>query len=249
MKDDGYELYYWPTLPGRGEMVRLVLEAAGVPYRDVARENGGDLDVVLAARKGALGGATRPFAPPILKHGELVLAQTAVLVDYLGRRHGLVPEDEAERERVRMLVLTWLDVLGEAHDTHHPLGVSFPYEDQLPEARKAAAHFREQRLAGWLRHFDSVVEENGGEWHVGQAMSTADLVGFQVLEGLAYAFPRAFAPLLAERALLRALRERVAMAPRVAAYLASDRRLPMDETGIFRRYPELDAVREDVDAP
>ena len=32
-----YELYYWPTIQGRGEFVRLALEAAGTPYDDVAR--------------------------------------------------------------------------------------------------------------------------------------------------------------------------------------------------------------------
>ena len=35
-----YELYYWPGIQGRGEFVRLALEAAGAPYVDVARERG-----------------------------------------------------------------------------------------------------------------------------------------------------------------------------------------------------------------
>ena len=34
---DSYELYYWPNIPGRGEFVRLVLEEARAPYRDVGR--------------------------------------------------------------------------------------------------------------------------------------------------------------------------------------------------------------------
>jgi len=41
-----YELHYWPGIQGRGEFVRLALEDAGVPYRDVARgpeiEGGGE---------------------------------------------------------------------------------------------------------------------------------------------------------------------------------------------------------------
>jgi glutathione S-transferase len=32
-----YELYYWPTIQGRGEFVRLLLEEAGANYVDVAR--------------------------------------------------------------------------------------------------------------------------------------------------------------------------------------------------------------------
>jgi hypothetical protein len=40
---------------------------------------------------------------------------------------------------------------------------------------------------------------------------------------------------------LLALRERVRELPRIAAYLASGRRMPFNQDGIFRRYPELDA--------
>jgi glutathione S-transferase len=42
---------------------------------------------------------------------------------------------------------------------------------------------------------------------------------------------------------LRALHDRVAKRPRVAAYLASERRIPFNEDGIFRHYPELDGAR------
>ncbi len=236
------ELYYWPGLPGRGELVRLVLEAAEVPYRDVAGEPDA-LAAVLAARKGSLGGATRPFAPPILVLGDEVLSQTALVMDVLGQRYGLVPKEAAAHARVRMVVLTWLDLLTEAHDTHHPIGVSIPFEDQRPEARKAGAHFRERRLDGWLDHFAAVVRENGTGWQVGNALSTADLAAFQVLAGLDHAFPRAMAA--ARRPELDALAARVEAHPSVAAYLASDRRRPFDDTGIFRRYPELDAVADE----
>lgn len=37
MTVETYELHYWPTIQGRGEFVRLALEAAGAPYIDVAR--------------------------------------------------------------------------------------------------------------------------------------------------------------------------------------------------------------------
>jgi hypothetical protein len=35
-----YELYYWPTVQGRGEFVRLALEEAGADYIDVGRRRG-----------------------------------------------------------------------------------------------------------------------------------------------------------------------------------------------------------------
>ena len=33
-----YQLYYWPSIQGRGEFVRLALEEAGADYVDVARK-------------------------------------------------------------------------------------------------------------------------------------------------------------------------------------------------------------------
>jgi len=42
---------------------------------------------------------------------------------------------------------------------------------------------------------------------------------------------------------LHALAAQVAERPRIAAYLASPRRLAFNEDGIFRHYPELDAAR------
>src|SRR5207237_9516094 len=39
MTDPVYELYYWPSIQGRGEFIRLALEEAGAPYVDVARQS------------------------------------------------------------------------------------------------------------------------------------------------------------------------------------------------------------------
>jgi hypothetical protein len=43
------DLYYWPGIPGRGEFVRLALEAGKIPYRDVAIE-AGDEGMALLSR-------------------------------------------------------------------------------------------------------------------------------------------------------------------------------------------------------
>ena len=221
-----YELYYWPNIPGRGEFVRLVLEEAGASYRDVGRQPAEGYPV---------------FAPPVLKHGELVLAQTVAICDFLGRRHDLAPGEEAGRARALALQLTIADLVVEAHDTHHPISAWLYYEDQQAEARRRAPHFVSQRLPRFLQYFERVLRHNGGEVLVGEGLSHADLGLFQALEGLAYAFPRGFA--LASEATpgVLALRERVRQRPRIAAYLASERRMPFNQEGIFRRYPELDA--------
>lgn len=243
-----YDLYYWPNIPGRGEYVRLVLEEAGAPYRDIGRlpaDQGGGVEAVVALWQGqpeSDSAASRQpiFAPPALQHGELVLTQTAAICDYLGSRHELAPPDEAGRAQALSLQLTIADVVMEAHDTHHPVNAWLYYEDQREEAKRRASQFVSQRIPRFLQYFERVLEHAGGDVLVGDRLSHADLGLFQTLEGLAYAFPRAFAAATGSTPGILALRERVRERPRIAAYLASDRRLPFNEEGIFRRYPELD---------
>lgn len=239
--EPSYELFYWPGLPGRGEFIRLVLEDAGAPYVDVARlpeDQGGGVPAILRLLRGEHEGLL-PLAPPILRVGDLTLAQVANICQFLGPRLGLAPADEADRLAANQLQLTIADLVAEVHDTHHPISTGRYYEDQKEAARERAAAFLEQRLGRFLGYFERVLERNG-EQLVGAAISYVDLSMFQVLEGLAYAFPRAFARASAAIPKLLALRERVRVRPRLAAYLASDRRLAFNESGIFRRYPELD---------
>jgi glutathione S-transferase len=238
-----YELYYWPEIPGRGEFVRLVLEEAGVPYADVGRlpsAQGGGVDAVLAFYEGRNEGHP-VFAPPVLVQGELVIAQTAAICHFLGRRHGLAPGDEAGDAHALELELTIADLVVEVHDTHHPIAARLYYEDQKDAAKQRAAHFVAERLPRFLAYFERVLQRNGGEVLVGTRITHADLSLFQALEGLRYAFPRAYARAAAETPAVRALAERVRARPRIAAYLASERRMPFNQQGIFRHYPELDA--------
>jgi glutathione S-transferase len=242
VSDISYELYYWPEIPGRGEFVRLALEEAGVPWVDVARRprsEGGGMEAVLAFYAGRHQGHPI-FAPPVLKHGDFVLAQTAAICDFLGRRHGLAPADDAGAAHALELQLTIADLVAEVHDTHHPLSAALHYEQQKAAAKKRAAHFVKERLPRFLGYFERALQQNGSGVLVGREISHADLSLFQALEGLAYAFPRAFASASAEKPDLLALRERVRARPRIAAYLASGRRLPFGQQGIFRHYPELD---------
>ena len=238
-----YELYYWPDIPGRGEFVRLVLEEAAAPYVDVARrpkEQGGGIESVLAFYAGRHPGHP-VFAPPVLKQGDLVLAQTAAICHFLGRRHGLAPPDEAGEIHALELQLTIADLVDEVHDTHHPVSAALYYEDQKPAAKQRAAHFVAERLPRFLGYFERALLHSGGDVLVGEGLSHADLSLFQALEGLAYAFPRAFARASESTPGILALRERVRVRPRIAAYLASERRMPFNQEGIFRHYPELDA--------
>jgi glutathione S-transferase len=244
-RDAPYELYYWPSIQGRGEFVRLALEAAGAPYVDVARlpaEEGGGVKVLTALLAATDGGGPF-FAPPVLRHGALTLSQTGVILQYLGPRLRLVPDDEGSRLRANHLQLTIADFVVETHDTHHPIASSLYYHDQQPEALRRAVLFIKNRIPKYLGYFERVLETNvaGGGWHaVGAATSYVDLSLFQVMTGLGYAFPRAFARMASKLPRLVALRDRVAADPAVSAYLASPRRIPFNEHGIFRYYPELD---------
>jgi glutathione S-transferase len=235
-----YKLYYWPGIQGRGEFVRLALEEAGAGYEDVARSPDG-MAQMLAMMEGE-GVSQPPFAPPFLADGEVIVGQTAAILLYLGQRLGLAPSDEQGRIWTHQIQLTIADLVAEVHDTHHPIGVDLYYEEQKAEALRRAKSFREQRLPKFLRWFEAVLARNplGPAYLAGGALSYADLSLFQVIEGLSYAFPHAMERELATTPHLAAHRAAIAGRPRVSAYLASERRIPFNEEGIFRHYPELD---------
>jgi len=236
-----YRLYYWPTIQGRGEFVRLALEAAGADYEDAGRTPGGP-DFGAVSRVLFSGEPGPPaFAPPVLDVGGHLIAQTANILLYLGAHHGLAPDGELDRLWVHQLQLTIADWVGEIHDTHHPVGVQLYYEDQKPEALRRAEGFREHRLPKFLGYFERVLADSAASgWLAGDACTYADLSLFQVVEGLRYAFPRAMAREEADTPHVTRLHGRVAELPGIAAYLASGRRIPFNEDGIFRHYPELE---------
>lgn len=232
-----YELYYWTGIQGRGEYVRLALEDAGADYIDVARERGDNAltPFLRGKREGAL-----PFAPPFLKAGRMVIAQTATILAYLGPRLGLVPGGLSAEIYAQQLQQTISDFVVEIHDTHHPIAANQYYEEQRTAARKRAQVFRDERLPKFLDYFEQVLERGNGR----QALSRhsyIDLSLFQLIAGLDYAFPNAMRRTHKRIPRLRALAERIAERPNIAAYLASPRRIPFNEEGIFRHYPELDA--------
>ncbi len=240
-----YELLYWPGIQGRGEFIRLALEDAGVPYDDVGRlpASAGGGAAAIERMMEEPGPWLTPLGPPALRHGEVLVAQTAAILHYLAPRIGVVPEDEANRLRAHQLQLTIADLVTEAHDAHHPIASSLYYEDQKREAARRADVFVRERIPLFLRYLDRALDSNpagGGRWLVGGGCSYVDLSTFQVIAGLRYAFPRAMRRHERRFPRLVALHDAVAARPRIAAYLASERRIPFNERGIFRHYPELD---------
>jgi glutathione S-transferase len=232
-----YELYYWPTIQGRGEYVRLALEEAGAKYADVARGEGGTSAMMkmMDAKSD-----TPPFAPPFLKSGKLVVAQVANILFYLGSRHDLAPKTESGRLWVHQLQLTVTDFVLEVHDTHHPIAVSQYYEDQKAPAKKRTAEFLDERVPKYLGYFERVHKTGGGPYITGRRISYVDLSIFQLVEGMRYAFPTRMKKFERKIPGLVGLHDRVADRPKIADYLSSERRIAFNEDGIFRRYKALD---------
>jgi glutathione S-transferase len=228
-----YDLWYWPGLPGRGEFVRLTLEAAGLPYRDRGVEEGAE--ALLADMEK---GDRRPFAPPYLRVGKQAIAQVANILHWLTERHDLAPE--ADRVWLQQLQLTISDMVAEVHNVHHPVAMMAYYHEQKSEAARAAAQFRDERIPKFLGYFNQALGDR--DWMAGERWSPVDASLFQLVAGLRYMFPRRMAVVERDYPALVTLHDRVRSLPGIAAYLDSDRRQAFNEDGIFRHYPELDAA-------
>jgi glutathione S-transferase len=235
-----YELYYWPSIQGRGEFVRLALEDAGADYVDVARRPKGMAAMMRFTETQSV--KNPPFAPPFLKAGKLVIAQTANILFFLGPHLGVAPKNEPGRLWAHQLQLTIADWVSEAHDTHHPIAASLYYEDQKREAKRRAVDFTTERMPKFFDYFEGILQRNSkaGEFLLGRQLSYVDLSLFQMVEGLRYAFPKTMKKLQKKYRRAIALRDRIAARPRIAQYLDSPRRIPFNQEGIFRYYSELE---------
>ena len=234
-----YELYYWPDIQGRGEFVRLALEEAGARYVDVARKSERGMAAMMRLLDDKRG-KRPPFAPPFLKAGKLVVAQTANILHYLGPRLKLAPRDEAGRLWAHQLQLTITDLVVEIHDTHHPVTSWLYFEEQRPAAKRRTKDFWRYRVPKFLGYFERVLAKSGGHFLLGRKLCYVDLSLFQIVEGLRYAFPKRMKRF--ERKVPRVidLHDRVRKRPRVAAYLSSKRRIAFSQWGLYRYFKELD---------
>ncbi len=236
-----YELYYQPSIQGRGEFVRLVLEDAGADYVDVARDPAFGRPGIMKILEDP--SVEHPsYAPPFLKAGKLMIGQTANILQYLGPRLGLVPKDQASRLWVHQLQLTVTDWVAEVGNTHHPIANVLYYEEQKDEAKKRTSFFTSQRIPKFFGYFEKILAKNSKSsvYLLGKQICYADLSLFQMVDGLRYAFPRTMAKIEPTIPRAIAVHDRVAARPRLKKYLASPRRLAFNTNGIFRYYPELD---------
>ncbi len=248
-----YELLYWPGIPGRGEHIRLALEEAGAEYTDTAHIKDGVKQVLalISPENLGVGNNVPACAPPILKHGDLIISQTSNILLYLGPKLGLVPKsggsDDDALFRVNQLALTALDGLSnEVHDCHHPISSGLYYEDQKTESLRKSKAYVANRLPKFLAYFERVLQSQAsgsGPWLYGGQLTYADLVLFQCLDGTKHQFPKAVKAMQESGGyhrvfqLYRAVEER----PRIKTYLESSRRQKYGN-GIYRYYEEIDVV-------
>lgn len=238
-----YELYYWPGIQGRGEFVRLALEEARADYIDIARLTGQNKGMTAMMQfLENPGHYNPPFAPPFLKSGKQVIAQTANILHFLGPRLGLVPKTETKRLWAHQLQLTIADLVSEIHDVHHPISGSLYYHQQKQEAKRKAGYFTRERMPKFLNYFEHILKSNPGNnsYVLGRNLSYVDLSIFQIIAGLGYAFPERMKKLEPEFPALINLYNKVIQRQNIASYLNSERRIPFNNNGIFRHYPELD---------
>ena len=239
-----YKLYYWPMIQGRGEVIRLSFEEAGVEYIDVARNNQGQEDnqnaIIDILQNNNL--MSPPFAPPFLIDGDIMIAQAAAILQYLAPKIGLIGESQEEQIFAHQIQLTVSDFLTEVHDTHHPIASELFYEDQIEESKRRSANFIKIRIPKYLNYFEKIISNNKSNsgWLIGNSLTYPDLSLFQIIEGLHYAFPKAFANIAGNYTNTITLRDAVAARPNIASYLKSNRRIEFNTMGVFRYYPELD---------
>ncbi|CAG8949877.1 hypothetical protein HYFRA_00004205 [Hymenoscyphus fraxineus] len=245
-----YELIYYTGVPGRGEHIRLILEEAGVPYKDTQFLSFSEAKKSVTTSLISSHDNPSYFAPPLFKHGDLVISQTPNILLYLGPKLGLVGKQENDLYRVNALALTALDLLSnEVHDTHHPIGTMLAWEEQRVESKRRSREWVENRLPTVFAYWERVLgnEKRGlGPWLLGDSFTYADLVLFQCLDGTHYAFPKAMkqARESGKYDKVFKLYEDVKARPNVAGYLASERRQKYQDWGIYRHYDDNDVVAE-----
>ncbi|KAI1460994.1 glutathione S-transferase domain-containing protein [Annulohypoxylon moriforme] len=252
-KDAPYELIYWHVIPGRGEHIRLCFIEAGVPYSDTAFIEGGMDTLHGYISEQNLGDEQNPppFAPPILKHGDLVISQTPNILMYLGPRLGLAANQGNDVYKINALALTALDGFSnEVHNCHHPIAIDLYYEEQKEECLHRVKDWLKNRLPKYLGYFERVLSGKAsgeGPWLYGGVLTLADLVLFQTLDGTSHMFRKAIAAAKKSRKYDHVFQhyEAVKSRPRIAEYLATEKRQKYSNYGVYRYYEELDVLADE----
>ena len=234
------QLWYWPGIPGRGEFVRLFCEAGEIDYEDMAAQKDAEALVADLQERAENGGGIKPFAPPYIVDGEVVIGQVAHILAYLSDQNGLGSGEIVTDLQLIQLQLDITDLVAEVHSVHHPVASSKFYHEQMDAAFDKAADFRQHRLPKYYAHFEAALAAHDGPFVLGEHWTHVDTSLWQLMEGIDYMFPNYARSIDDQYPGLQALQGAVPEIGGVADYLASGRRLDFNEDGIFRHYEELD---------
>ena len=209
-----YQLFYW-ALQGRGEQIRLLLNELKQDYEDVYVTKDGNFPTM--KREGS--GTLYFGSVPMLQDGDFKLVQGPAIMNYLGRKHGVMPTDPQAAARTEAMVLG-------AEDMRMAYFRLLGDGDRAMEKRKKFVegewHDR------WLSSWDGLLERGGDTGYlVGASLTQADLAVWDALnaivtwiEGAKFgAFGR-----------VEKFYESIKARPAIADYLASDRRLGKKRT-------------------
>jgi len=198
----GEKLIYF-AFRGRGELPRLVLEAAGAKYEYEA----------LSFEQ--LGARRSEFAfgqLPAYVDGDLHLVQTQAITRYLGRKHKLYGANDKEAALIDVVAEGYVDLITDTFKTIFG-----------PDFDTNSPKFAEGNLTKHLTHLSAILEKNnkGEGFYVGNSLSIADLAAYAVLADF---IRPAYPAVLSKFPKLTHLLSHVEAVPNIKAYLASDRR-------------------------
>jgi glutathione S-transferase len=200
-----YRLTYW-NKRGRGEQLRLLLNELDAPYEDVHVAGQVFLDLKQQGPSKLMFGSI-----PMLEDGDFRVCQGPVILRYLADKHGIGPTDPQQAAVAD--AIAW-----GAEDLRMRYFTLFG-----PRGEKAQREF----IAGdwksrWLFSLDGLLELNGDTGHfVGSSLTHADIAVWDAVNAVLDWVEGAS---LDGAPRLQRFYDGVKQRPRIAAYLASDRR-------------------------
>ena len=204
-----YRLFYW-AFRGRGEQVRLLLNELEQDYEDIYVSK--DRDFPRLKQQGP--GTLYFGSVPMLEDGDFKLVQGPAIMNYLGRQHGLMPDDSQAAARTEAMVLGAEDM-------------RMAYFRLLGDGERAAEK-RSKFVDGdwsdrWLSAWEGLLDLNGDNGYlVGTSLTQADVAVWDALDAIVNWIEGASFGAFGR---VEKFYESIGARPAIAAYRASDRRL------------------------
>ncbi len=194
-------LYF--DIRGRAEPIRLLLEDTGVQYSEKR--------ISLEDWK-----SKRPATPfqrmPVYSEGDRQIPESFAIMNYLGRKYGLLGDDEIARIRCDVAIEAWRDYGNRVANIFGAQSIS-------EFARKEFIKLEQPALLKNLETFYVDRAVNSHYW-AGKAPTVADYIAFHLIDGIVDQFPK----LLSQASVLKEFHKKFSERPNIRKYLDSSRR-------------------------